>query len=87
MPDCWVRGGGVAQWWGADSVADNPASDILGANAFESPQGTEWRSVLVRSGVYGGERPPAVVPDVVVDGVWEAVRWGVESEGWEVEDG
>ncbi|MCJ1413834.1 hypothetical protein MMC32_000159 [Xylographa parallela] len=68
-------------------VGDNPASDILGANAFESPQGTEWRSVLVRSGVYGGERPPAVVPDVVVDGVWEAVRWGVESEGWEVEDG
>ncbi|MCJ1321591.1 hypothetical protein MMC15_006936 [Xylographa vitiligo] len=71
-------------WGGADSIAaDNPVSDIQGANAFRSPQGTAWRSVLVRSGVYDGGKPPAVRPDVVVEGVWEAVRWGLESEGWE----
>ncbi|MCJ1431602.1 hypothetical protein MMC27_000957 [Xylographa pallens] len=68
-------------------VGDNPASDIQGANAFESPQGTEWRSILVRSGVYDGTRPPEVEPDTVVDGVWEAVRWGLESEGWKVPGG
>ncbi|MCJ1282116.1 hypothetical protein MMC26_001439 [Xylographa opegraphella] len=63
-------------------VGDNPASDIQGANDFRSPRGTQWRSILVRSGVYDGEAPPAVRPDVVVDGVWEAVRWALEREGW-----
>ncbi|MCJ1291049.1 hypothetical protein MMC34_002591 [Xylographa carneopallida] len=73
---------------GADSLAaDNPASDIQGANDYRSPRGTEWRSILVRSGVYDGTKPPAVVPNVVVEGVWDAVRWGLEQEGWEAEGG
>ncbi|MCJ1381442.1 hypothetical protein MMC17_004552 [Xylographa soralifera] len=67
-------------------VGDNPASDIQGANAFQSPQGTDWRSILVRSGVYDGKAPPAVEPDALVDGVWEAVLWGLESSGWEAPD-
>ncbi|MCJ1403922.1 hypothetical protein MMC11_007145 [Xylographa trunciseda] len=64
-------------------VGDNPASDIQGANGFASPQGTAWRSILVRSGVYDGKAAPSAEPDAVVDGVWEAVQWGLKSSGWD----
>ncbi|TKA26028.1 hypothetical protein B0A50_05540 [Salinomyces thailandicus] len=64
-------------------VGDNPASDIRGANGYVSPFGSEWKSVLVKTGVYregtsangfGGEKPTKVLQDVT-----EAVRWGMED--------
>ena len=66
-------------------VGDNPASDIVGANRFRSPRGTEWTSVLVRSGVFAGEEPPGddFKPKVTVEDVFEAVNWGLEREGME----
>lgn len=65
------------------SLLDNPASDILGANQYESPRGSSWESILVRSGVYNGGEP-AEKPSVVVDDVLEAVRWAVKKEGLDV---
>jgi ribonucleotide monophosphatase NagD (HAD superfamily) len=65
-------------------VGDNPESDIRGANEYRSPWGSDWFSVLVRSGVYNGVEEPAWVPRVVVGDVWDAVRWGLEREGWGV---
>ena len=62
-------------------VGDNPESDILGANEFVSKGGSQWHSVLVRSGVYDGGKP-VHKPDVVVGDVWDAVEWGLEREGW-----
>ena len=64
-------------------VGDNPASDILGANSYESPRGIDWTSILVKSGVYAGESPPGdkYVPDVMVEDVWEAVEWALKHEG------
>ena len=72
-------------------VGDNPASDIAGANAWTAASkaakdAATWRSVLVRSGVYGGGRP-AAEPEVVVDDVREAVRWSLAEEGWAVGEG
>ena len=55
-------------------VGDNPKSDIAGANAA----GDCWTSVLLRSGVFDGQRQEndAENPgDVVVDGVLDAVKW------------
>jgi hypothetical protein len=63
-------------------VGDNPESDIRGANEYRSPWGTEWHSVLVRSGDFTGGEEPAWEPKVIVDGVWGAVRWGLETSGW-----
>ncbi|OTA62793.1 putative HAD superfamily hydrolase [Hypoxylon sp. EC38] len=65
-------------------VGDNPASDIRGANEYESPVGTSWTSVLVRTGVWSPERggEPAYTPKVIVDDVRKAVRWALEQEGW-----
>ncbi len=65
-------------------VGDNPESDILGANQYKSHAGSTWQSILVRSGVYSGGEP-AHKPKVIVDDVWDAVRWGIENEGIEVE--
>ncbi|KAI9716221.1 MAG: hypothetical protein M1812_005446 [Candelaria pacifica] len=62
-------------------IGDNPESDIRGANEYKSPFGSRWYSVLVRSGVFNGGEP-AHTPKVVVDDVWDAVRWGLEREGW-----
>jgi HAD superfamily hydrolase (TIGR01456 family) len=62
-------------------IGDNPMSDIMGANRFESLLGSRWSSVLVRTGVYqGGE--PTEKPTAVVQDVWEAVRWALAKEGW-----
>lgn len=69
-------------------VGDNPESDVAGANAFRSEVGTEWRSVLVRTGVWDANRRGEEAltgqfkPDVVVDDVKGAVRWALEREGW-----
>ncbi|KAI9833340.1 MAG: hypothetical protein M1819_003735 [Sarea resinae] len=64
-------------------IGDNPESDIRGGNQYNSPFGSEWYSVLVRSGVFqGGE--PSWRPRVIVDDVWDGVRWGLGQSGWEV---
>ncbi|KAI1494026.1 Haloacid dehalogenase-like hydrolase-domain-containing protein [Biscogniauxia mediterranea] len=48
----------------------------------------EWRSVLVRTGVWRPERgPPKYEPDAIVDDVRAAVEWALEREGWKGEGG
>jgi len=67
-------------------VGDNPESDIAGANAFKSPEGIEWRSVLVKTGVWRPERgPPAHEPCEIVEDVSGAVRWALKREGMATE--
>ncbi|KAF2235344.1 HAD-superfamily hydrolase [Viridothelium virens] len=63
-------------------IGDNPESDIRGGNMFESPVGTEWESVLVRTGVFDGGKEPAWKPKTIVKDVWEAVQWGLDRSGW-----
>ncbi|TGJ85650.1 hypothetical protein E0Z10_g3103 [Xylaria hypoxylon] len=65
-------------------VGDNPESDIRGANEYSSPQGTEWASILVRTGVWNKDRDgePKHKPTAVVDDVKSAVGWALEREGW-----
>ncbi|KAF2747591.1 cat eye syndrome critical region protein 5 precursor [Sporormia fimetaria CBS 119925] len=64
-------------------VGDNPESDILGANNYESKLGTDWTSVLVETGVYEKGTEPKHRPRKIVGDVWDAVRWAaVEQEGW-----
>ncbi|KAI0971938.1 HAD-like domain-containing protein [Xylaria arbuscula] len=65
-------------------VGDNPESDIRGANEYRSPRGTEWESVLVRTGVWseGRDGEPRYTPHAVVDDVQGAVKWALEREGW-----
>lgn len=60
-------------------IGDNPESDIRGANSFQSPLGTNWESILVRTGVYQrGE--PSWKPSTLQPGVWEAVKWALDKE-------
>lgn len=64
--------------------ADNPESDILGANSYTGlsngrDNASIWHSILVRTGVYGGGEPKHQ-PSVVVNDVWDAVLWGVGRE-------
>ncbi|KAL8701367.1 MAG: hypothetical protein Q9201_004936 [Fulgogasparrea decipioides] len=64
-------------------VGDNPASDIVGGNTYASPFDSSWETILVRSGVYNeNEGEPEHKPDVIVDGVWDAVTSALEKEGW-----
>jgi len=63
-------------------VGDNPESDIRGANEFESPHGTEWTSVLVKTGVFQEGTKPKYAPKVIVKDVLEAVKWALREEGW-----
>ncbi|KAH8601583.1 HAD-like domain-containing protein [Bisporella sp. PMI_857] len=63
-------------------VGDNPESDIRGANNFKSPIGTEWISVLVKTGVFRSGTTPEYSPKVIVDDVFEAVKWALKVEGW-----
>ncbi|RLN90819.1 hypothetical protein BBJ28_00011289 [Nothophytophthora sp. Chile5] len=58
-------------------IGDNPLSDIQGANNA----GEKWTSVLVRSGIYDGSKEPEHVPDVTVEGVYEAIQHIYEREG------
>jgi ribonucleotide monophosphatase NagD (HAD superfamily) len=67
-------------------IGDNPESDIAGANSFRSPTGTEWISLLTRTGVYK-DRPgqrPTHEPRAIVDDVKAAVQWAVEDSRWPV---
>ncbi|PNY22997.1 Protein SCO1, mitochondrial, partial [Tolypocladium capitatum] len=57
-------------------IGDNPESDIRGANEFDAGDGTEWVSILVRTGVWqqtAAEREPRHRPAAVVDDVVDAV--------------
>jgi HAD superfamily hydrolase (TIGR01456 family) len=47
-------------------VGDNPASDIAGGNNYESPYGTDWASILVKTGVYAEGTTPAHQPRQIV---------------------
>lgn len=66
-------------------VGDNPESDIRGANEFQSPNGTEWCSVLVKTGVYRDGSRPKYEPKATVDNVLEAVKWALHQEGYNVD--
>lgn len=59
-------------------IGDNPQSDIQGANNFKSAYGSKWNSILLRTGVYSGGEP-AHKPTVIVDGVKDAVTWGLQQ--------
>jgi len=71
-------------------IGDNPESDIRGANEFRSPDGTEWTSILVKTGVFSdvGGREPKYQPGVIVPDVLAAVKWALEEEGfgWDAEE-
>lgn len=62
-------------------VGDNPESDIRGANSYVSQSKVDWQSILVRSGVYSGGEPKWK-PRTIVDGVRDAVQWGLERSKW-----
>ncbi|KAH6686922.1 HAD-superfamily subfamily IIA hydrolase [Plectosphaerella plurivora] len=63
-------------------VGDNPESDIRGANEYESKQGTDWTSVLVRTGVWTPERGDGGhKAKKIVDDVKAAVAWALKREG------
>ncbi|KAI0522173.1 HAD-like domain-containing protein [Xylaria bambusicola] len=65
-------------------VGDNPESDIRGANEYDSPHGTEWSSILVRTGVWSQARDgePKYRPTAIADDAKAAVQWALEREGW-----
>ncbi|KAM7222829.1 HAD-like domain containing protein [Rhypophila decipiens] len=70
-------------------VGDNPESDIAGANQYVSEAGTEWKSVLVKTGVWSADHGRGheqlkgkFKPDMVVDDVGSAVGWALEEEEW-----
>jgi HAD superfamily hydrolase (TIGR01456 family) len=69
-------------------VGDNPESDIMGANNHTSPHGTEWLSMLVKTGVftegarYDFDARPELKPRVVVEDVKAAVNWAFRDSGW-----
>lgn len=68
-------------------IGDNPESDIRGANEFESPNGTDWISILVRTGVYQGNDKPKYEPRVIVPDVLTAVKWALDKEGYHYGEG
>ncbi|KAA8647255.1 putative HAD superfamily hydrolase [Aspergillus tanneri] len=64
-------------------VGDNPESDIQGANTYRSPHGSQWHSLLVRTGVYSGGEP-TWTPQAIVDNVQKAVEYGLNKSRWHV---
>lgn len=68
-------------------IGDNPESDIRGANEFKPEDGTEWKSILVRTGVFQpteAEPTPRYTPTVIVDDVVDAIVWALRNEGADV---
>jgi HAD superfamily hydrolase (TIGR01456 family) len=59
-------------------VGDNPESDIRGANSYRSKHGSDWHSILVRTGVYSGG-DPTWAPRTIVDNVKDAVEFALKS--------
>ncbi|KAI1418702.1 HAD-superfamily hydrolase [Hypoxylon sp. FL1857] len=62
-------------------VGDNPESDIVGANAFISDCGIQWRSVLVETGVHVPGSVPKHTPHHTTTDVKKAVEWALKEEG------
>ncbi|KAG5934054.1 hypothetical protein E4U53_000781 [Claviceps sorghi] len=65
-------------------IGDNPESDIRGANEFCPHDGTEWVSILVRTGVWretSASPEPRHKPAVIVDDVVDAIVWALRNEG------
>ena len=60
-------------------IGDNPESDIRGANNYQSPHGTKWTSILVKTGVYKEGTEPSCQPHVFADDVLRAVEWAIED--------
>ncbi|OTA70287.1 HAD-superfamily hydrolase [Hypoxylon sp. EC38] len=67
-------------------VGDNPESDIVGANTFESSHGIQWRSVLVETGVHVPGSVPKHQPYHTTTNVKEAVEWVLKKEGVGMEE-
>ncbi|KAK8239352.1 HAD-like domain-containing protein [Phyllosticta capitalensis] len=65
-------------------VGDNLESDIRGANGYASPVGTQWRSLLVQTGVYQTGNALSVEPTQIVPDVFDAVTAGVARSKWRV---
>lgn len=63
-------------------VGDNPESDIRGANQYESKVGTQWSSILVKTGVFQDGTTPKYAPKVIADDVLDAVKWALKEQGW-----
>ncbi|KAH8898339.1 HAD-superfamily hydrolase [Thozetella sp. PMI_491] len=66
-------------------IGDNPESDIAGANAYESRYGSQWRSILVETGVYVAGSLPAYAPHFKAKTVNDAVELALEEEGLELD--
>lgn len=64
-------------------IGDNPESDIRGANDYRSCHGTNWHSILVRTGVYNGGEP-SCEPRTICDNVRTAVAFGLQTSKWPI---
>lgn len=62
-------------------VGDNPESDIVGANSYQSPHGIAWKSILVETGVYKANSVPSHKPYHTAPNVAAAVEWALKREG------
>lgn len=60
-------------------VGDNPESDIRGANNYQSPHGSSWTSILVKTGVWKEGKEPSCKPHVICEDVIRAVEWATED--------
>ena len=59
----------------------SPESDIRGGNTFKSPLGTNWSTIMVKTGVYV-DGVPAHEPTTIAKDVYEAVQWALAQEKW-----
>jgi ribonucleotide monophosphatase NagD (HAD superfamily) len=67
-------------------IGDNTASDIAGANAYQSQCGYEWRSILVETGVYKAGTTPDIAPNHIASNVAEAVEWAFADAAKQTEE-
>jgi HAD superfamily hydrolase (TIGR01456 family) len=67
-------------------IGDNPDSDIQGSKNYQSRFGSEWKSVLVESGVHVRGTEPAHEPTHIAAGVKEAVELVLMKEGFIIND-
>ncbi|PVH88954.1 HAD-superfamily hydrolase [Cadophora sp. DSE1049] len=62
-------------------VGDGPRSDIAGANNYRSPWGSNWKSILVQTGIHEAGSVPEHEPTVEVGNILDAVRWALKQQG------
>ncbi|KAK3990284.1 HAD-superfamily hydrolase [Cladorrhinum sp. PSN332] len=83
-----VEGGVQKELKSVYMIGDNPESDIAGANGYKSENGTEWVSVLVRTGVWNeGMSLPftkETKPKQIEGDVKSAVLWALGREGFKI---